>query len=160
MEQKTKVHAQEGKNDLTITRDFDLPVELLFKAHADAAIFERWMSHEYGTVKLTRFENKKYGGFRFETSGPDGTVLFSANGVFHDFTDNQKITRTFEMENTPFDPQIEYLVFEKLSDSTSRLTMHSIFKTGEQRDMLLSQPFAQGLNMAHNRLQNVLSQLN
>ena len=38
MELKTKVNAEEGKQDLVITREFDLPVELLFKAHAEPAI--------------------------------------------------------------------------------------------------------------------------
>ena len=32
MEQKTKVNAEEGKHDLIITREFELPLELLFKA--------------------------------------------------------------------------------------------------------------------------------
>ena len=33
MEQKTKLNAGEGKQDLVITREFDLPLELLFKAY-------------------------------------------------------------------------------------------------------------------------------
>ena len=32
MERKTKVEAEEGKQEILITREFDLPVELLFKA--------------------------------------------------------------------------------------------------------------------------------
>jgi uncharacterized protein YndB with AHSA1/START domain len=33
MEQKTKIHAEDGKQELVITREFDLPLELLFKAY-------------------------------------------------------------------------------------------------------------------------------
>jgi hypothetical protein len=32
MELKTKIHAEDSKQDLVITREFDLPLELLFKA--------------------------------------------------------------------------------------------------------------------------------
>jgi uncharacterized protein YndB with AHSA1/START domain len=32
MEQKTKINAEDGKQELVITREFDLPLELLFKA--------------------------------------------------------------------------------------------------------------------------------
>ena len=32
MERKTKIDAEDGKQDLVITREFDLPLELLFKA--------------------------------------------------------------------------------------------------------------------------------
>ncbi len=43
---------------------------------------------------------------------------------------NQKITRTFEMENTPFGVQLEIYEFEKLTDDTSKLNMHVIYESG------------------------------
>lgn len=156
MERKTNVHAEEEKQELLITREFDLPVELLFKAHVDPAIFEQWMSHEYGTTKVTQFEAKKHGSWRFQTTDATGNVLFAANGVFHELAPNQRIVRTFEAENSPLDVQFEFLDFEKLNDSTSKLTMQSIFRSVALRDQLLRQPFEWGLNMAHNRLQELL----
>lgn len=159
MEKKTQVHAEEGKPDILITRVFDLPVELLFRAHEDASLFEQWMSHEYGKVKVVKLENRKHGAWRFQTSDSSGNVVFAANGVFHDFVPNEKIVRTFEMENTPLDVQLEFLVFEKLTDDTSKLTMQTVFRSGHLRDELLKNPFAAGLNMAHNRLQEVVSKL-
>jgi len=159
MEQKTKIAAEEGKQYLVITREFDLPVELLFKAHVESDIFEQWMSHEYGTVKVLKLENRKHGGWEFQNSDVQGNVVFRANGVFHEFVPNHKITRTFEMENSSFDVQLEFLEFEHLTDDTSKLTMHSVYRTPELRDQMLKLPFAYGLNMAHNRLQNVVSKL-
>ncbi|HEY1054231.1 MAG TPA: ATPase, partial [Emticicia sp.] len=89
----------------------------------------------------------------------NGNMLFGANGVIHDFLPNQKITRTFEMVNAPFDAQLEFLEFEKLSEETSKLTMHIVYKSVAVRDLVLKLPFAQGINMAHNRLESVVSQL-
>jgi hypothetical protein len=86
-------------------------------------------------------------------------VVFRANGTIHEFTPNQNITRTFEMENTPFPVQLEYLTFEKLTEGTSRLTMQIVFKSVAFRDQLLQMPFAQGINMAHNKLQEVIDKL-
>jgi uncharacterized protein YndB with AHSA1/START domain len=159
MERKTKINAEDGRNDLVITREFDLPVELLFRAHVEAEIFEEWMSHEYGKTKVVSLENKKHGSWEFETADASGNVVFRAFGVFHDFVLNKKITRTFEMGNSPFDVQLEFLEFEKLTDDTSRLIMHSVYRTGALRDQMLKLPFAQGLNMAHDRLQNIISKL-
>lgn len=159
MELKTKVHAQDGKHDLTITRDFELPAELVFRAHAEPKLFEQWMSHEYGTVKVIKFEGRKQGGWEFETSGPDGTVVFRANGTIHEFIPNEKITRTFEMDGSPFDVQLEFLDFESLTEVTSRLTIQSIYRLPELRDQMLKLPFASGLSMAHDRLQNVVGHL-
>ena len=154
---KTKINAEEGKNDLVITREFDLPVELLFKAHVDPDIFEQWMSHEWGTTKVLKLENKKHGGWEFQTADAQGNVVFRANGVFHEFVPNHKITRTFEMENSPFDVQLEFLEFERLTDDTSKLIMHTVYRTLALRDQMLKLPFAAGLNMAHNRLQDIVS---
>lgn len=151
MERKTKIHAEEGKQELIITREFDLPLELLFKAYEEPEIVEQWMG-----TKVVKLENKKHGGYRFETS-MQGQVVFSANGTIHEFVPNEKIVRTFEMENAGFQPQMEFLEFEKLTDDTSKLTMQIIYRSVALRDQQLKLPFAQGLNMAHNRLQEVLN---
>lgn len=153
MERKTNIHAEDGKQEITITREFDLPLELLFTAYVEPEIVEQWMS-----TKVLKLESKKHGGYQFETTDPMGNKhLF--NGVIHEFSENKKITRTFEMENTPFDTWLEYLEFEQLTDDTSKLTMHVVYRSVEQRDLLLKMPFAQGINMAHNRIQEILSKV-
>jgi hypothetical protein len=63
------------------------------------------------------------------------------------------------MENTPFDVQLEFLEFEKQTNDTSKLSMHIIFKSVALRDQMLQLPFAQGINMAHNRLQAIANKL-
>src|SRR5450432_3495158 len=95
MEQKTKINAEDGKQEIVITREFDLPLELLFKAYAEPEIVAEWMG-----TKVLKLESKKHGSYQFETSDAKGNVVFRANGVIHGFSPNQKITRTFEMENT------------------------------------------------------------
>lgn len=154
MERKTEVHAEDGKQDLRITREFDLPVELVFKAFVELDIVEQWMD-----TKVLELESKKHGSYQFEKRDAEGNKYFGAHGVIHDFINNQKIIRTFEMDNTPFGVQLEVLEFGKLTDETSRLSMHAIFESVEKRDQLLQLPFRQGVNMAHNRLQKVVNNL-
>jgi uncharacterized protein YndB with AHSA1/START domain len=154
MERKTKVNAEGGKQELVITREFDLPLELLFKAYVEPEIVAQWMG-----TKVLKLENKKHGGYQFETSDAKGNVVFRANGTIHEFVPNQKITRTFEMENTPFPIQLEFLEFEKCTDDTSKLTMHIVYKSVAHRDQILQMPFAHGINMAHNRLQETVNKL-
>lgn len=155
MEQKTKIKAEDDKQELVISREFDLPLELLFKAYVEPDIVEQWMG-----TKVLKLESKKHGSYQFETSDGKGNVVFRANGVIHEFVPNRKITRTFEMENAPLGVQLEFLEFEKLTDDTSKLNMHVVYRSVALRDQLLQLPFAQGLNMAHNRLQDVVSKLN
>ncbi|HEX2845214.1 MAG TPA: SRPBCC domain-containing protein [Chitinophagaceae bacterium] len=151
MERKTKVSAEDGKPDLVITREFDLPVELVFEAYTDPDIVAQWMG-----TRVLKLESKKHGSYVFETSDPKGNVAFQASGVIHEFIPNQKITRTFEMENAPFSVQLEFLEFEPLTEDTSRLTIHTVFRSVAHRDQLLQLPFAYGINMAHDRLQDIV----
>lgn len=153
MELKTRIHAEEDKQELFIVREFDLPLELLFKAYEDAEIVEQWMG-----TKVIKLENHKYGLWRYETSH-QGQVVFAANGVILEFVPNEKITRTFEMENSPFPVQLEFLSFEEISEEKSKITIQQIFKSVAFRNQLLEMPFAKGLNMAHDRLQKIVNQL-
>jgi uncharacterized protein YndB with AHSA1/START domain len=153
MEHKTKINADDGKQELTITREFDLPLELLFKAYEDPEIVEQWMG-----TKVLKLENKKHGSYQFETTDAKGNK-YGFNGAIHEFVPNRKITRTFEFENMPFGVQLEFLEFEKLTDDTSRLNMHVIYESASQRDQLLQLPFTQGINMAHNRIQEIAGKM-
>lgn len=154
MEQKTKVHAKEGMQDIVITREFDLPVELVFRAHTEAGIVAQWMG-----TKVITLESRKHGSWEFETSDPNGNVMFRAHGTIHDLVPNEKIVRTFEMDAAGFDAQLEFLHFERLTDSTSKLTIRSIYKSVEHRDRQLKLPFEYGINMAHDRLQEIANSL-
>ncbi len=153
MKQKTKINAEDGKQELVITREFDLPLELLFKAYTEPELLEQWMG-----TKVIKLENKNHGSFQIETSY-NGNVVFKANGTIHEFVPDQKIIRTFEIENMPVGVQLEFLEFEKLTDDSSKLTMQIIYKSEQHRAEQLKLPFANGLNMAHDRLQEILTTL-
>jgi uncharacterized protein YndB with AHSA1/START domain len=153
MEQKTKINAEDGKQELLITREFDLPLELLFRAYIEPEIVEQWMG-----TKVLKLENKKHGSYQFETTDPKGNK-HGFNGAIHELIPNRKIIRTFEIENTPFGVQLEIYEFEKLTDDTSKLNVHVIYESVAQRDQVMQLPFAQGINIAHNRLQDIVSKL-
>jgi uncharacterized protein YndB with AHSA1/START domain len=150
MEPKTTIHAEDGKQELTITREFDLPLELLFKAYMEPELVEQWMG-----TKVIKLENKNLGSWQFETTDPKGNK-HGFHGVIHEFVKDTKIIRTFEMSNTPFPVQLEFLEFRQLTAGTSKLTMHIVYRSVEDRDRMLQLPFAQGINMAHNRIQEMM----
>lgn len=150
MERKTNVIAEDGRHDLTITRDFDLPVDLIFKAYTEAEFISQWMG-----TRVVKLENKNHGGYKFETSDKTGHVVLKMNGTIHEIIPDKKIIRTFEMENTPYGVQLEFLSFENISDDSGRLIIHVIYESPEKRDQVLKLPFIQGINMAHKRLEEI-----
>ncbi|ALJ04102.1 ATPase [Pseudalgibacter alginicilyticus] len=151
MEQKTKINALEGKQELTITREFDLPVELVYKAYTEAEFVAQWMG-----TNVLKLENKNHGSYVFETSH-EGNIMFKANGTIHKLIPNQEIVRTFEMENMPIGVQLEFLNFEKVTEDKSKLTIQIIYKSEKHRAEQLKLPFAYGLNMAHDKLEVIFT---
>jgi len=131
-----------------------LPVDLLFRAYTEAEIVEQWMG-----TKVLKLENQQHGGYQFETSNAEGTVVFRANGCIHEFVPEKRITRTFEMENAPLGIQLEFLEFEPLSEDTSRLIMQVVYRSEKHRAEQLKLPFSYGVNMAHDRLEQIVSKL-
>lgn len=154
MTQKTKVFAEEGKQEIQITRHFELPVALLYNAFEDEGLFKQWMGSD-----LIEFEFKQYGKYHFEKRNPNGDIIFSGKGTFHDIVPNKSIVRTFEMDVFSMPAQLEFLEFKKLTGKTSELIMQIVFKSVEIRNELLKRPFAQGLNMAHNKLEEIINNL-
>lgn len=151
MELKTKVTAEEGSQDILITREFNLPVALLFKAYTIPELVEQWMGS-----KVLKMENRPHGCYQLEKKDEHGNVVFAANGTIHECTLNTRIVRTFEMANAGFDVQLEYLEFEALTENTSRLVMQTIFRNAALRNRQLQMPFAQGINWAHNMLEQIM----
>jgi uncharacterized protein YndB with AHSA1/START domain len=151
MEQKTKINVEASKQDIVVTREFDLPVELLFKAYSEPSLLEQWMG-----LTVLKLENRNHGSFEFETIR-EGKVVFTANGTIHQITPNKAIVRTFEMNNFLTGVRLEFLEFESITKDTSKLTMQMIYQSQQHRAEQLKLPFANGLNMAHNRLQEILT---
>lgn len=151
MEYKTRIRAEEGKQELFITREFDLPLELLFKAYVEPELVTQWMGN-----RVVKLENHRHGSYQFETTDPQGNLhIFS--GTIHEFEPEQKITRTFKMENTPFDVQLEFLEFEAISKDRSLLKMQVVYRSVHTRDQILQMPFAWGINRAHDLLQKIFT---
>ncbi|MCR9066731.1 MAG: SRPBCC domain-containing protein [Cytophagales bacterium] len=153
MQHKTKIDAKKDKQELIITREFNLPIELLFKAYSESELIEQWMG-----TKVIKLENRDHGSYQFETSH-EGNVMFKANGTIHKVVPNQEIVRTFEMENMPIGVQLEFLNFEKITNDKSKLTIQIIYKSEKHRAEQLKLPFEYGLNMAHEKLEEILINL-
>lgn len=153
MELKTKIQSAEGEQQLLITRTFNLPVELLFKAFSTPELLGQWMG-----TQVVELESQSLGKYQFETKDPSGNVVFQAMGTIHSVKENQQIIRTFEMMGAPFDVQLEFLDFKALDDNESELQMQVVYRSNEIRNQMLKLPFASGISKAHDRLEALMSE--
>jgi len=64
-ETQTILTAEPGKQEIFITREFDAPRELVFKAYTDAKLYVQWLGPRELTMKLETFEPTSGGHWRY-----------------------------------------------------------------------------------------------
>ena len=92
--------ARPGRLDLIITREFDAPRELVFRAFTDADLFVQWMGPRRLEIELVTFEPRSGGSWRYINTDTDGS-RFAFHGVFHEVLAPERIIQTFEFEGLP-----------------------------------------------------------
>ena len=156
MTNQTKVIAEAGKQELFITREFDAPREMVFKAFEDPELLKLWLGPRDMTMKIDYLDNKSGGAYRFIHCNATGTE-FSFNGVIHEVTAPERMIRTFEFEGLPERGHVslETATFEELPNGRTKLTIHSVFKSVMDRDGMVASGMERGVVDSHQRLDDL-----
>ena len=157
---KTTITAQPDKQELFITREFDAPRELVFRAHTDPELYKRWLGpNGYETI-LETFEPVSGGRYRYIQKDKDGNE-FAFHGVFHEISPELMI-QTFEFEGLPEKGHVvlDTMRLEELPGSKTRITIQSVYQSVEDRDGMIQAGMERGVNEGYERLDEILKGLN
>jgi len=150
---ETKVSVEPGRQELFITREFEAPRELVFKAFTDPKLIVKWLGPRMLKMKLDKFEPKSGGSYRYLHVDPNGNE-FGFHGVVHDLTAPERIIQTFEFEGLPESGHVvlETVKFEALPGNRTRIINQSVFQSVEDRDGMVKSGMEWGVNESHQRL--------
>lgn len=156
---KTTITAEPGKQELFVTREFDAPRALVFKAHTDPTIFVQWLGPRGLTTTLEQFEPVSGGGWRFVQKDKDGNE-YGFHGVFHEVSPG-RIIQTFEFEGLPDNGHVvlETLMFEGLPNDRTRLTAQSVYRSVADRDGMVQAGMETGVVEGYERLDEILGNM-
>ncbi|HMB22251.1 MAG: SRPBCC family protein [Chloroflexota bacterium] len=157
---KTTITAEPGKQELFITREFDAPRELVFKAHTDPELYAQWLGPRGLTTRFEVFEPASGGRWRFVQRDENGSE-FSFHGVTHDVTPPERIIGTFEFDGLPEAGHVllETTTFESLPGGRTRITAHSVFQSVEDRDGMVAAGMEVGVVDGYERLDEILEKV-
>jgi uncharacterized protein YndB with AHSA1/START domain len=157
---KTVLSVEPGKQEIFITREFDAPRELVFKAYTDPKLYVQWLGPRGFTMKLDTFEPKSGGRWRYVQKDPEGNE-FGFHGVNHEVLAPERIIGTFEFEGLPEPGHVvlETAKFEALPDGRTRVTTHSVFQSAGDRDAMVASGMERGVVDSHDRLEELLQEL-
>jgi uncharacterized protein YndB with AHSA1/START domain len=154
---KLTVTAEPGKQEIFITREFDAPRELVFKAHIDPKLYVQWLGpHGYEMI-LEEFEPVDGGRYRYIHKDKDGNE-YGFHGTFHQMTPDSMI-QTFEFEGYPGHVSLDCMTLEELSGNRTRATIHSIFQSVSDRDGMIQNGMEKGVTEGYERLDEILAKL-
>ena len=157
---KTVIVAEPGKQELFITREFDAPRELVFKAYTDPDLYVRWIGPRDLTTNLETFEPVSGGRWRFIQKDKDGNE-YAFHGVNHDVTAPEHIIGTFEFEGLPESGHVilETTKFEALPGGRTRVRTQSVYQSVEDRDGMVADGMEHGVVDGFERLDEILEKL-
>jgi uncharacterized protein YndB with AHSA1/START domain len=157
---KTTITAEPGKQELFITREFDAPRELVFKAHTDPQLYARWLGPRGLTTTFETFEPVSGGRWCFTQKDKEGNE-FGFHGVNHDVTAPERLIGTFEFDGLPESGHVilETTKFVALPDGRTRIMTQSVFQTVEDRDGMIASGMEIGVVDGYERLDEILEKL-
>ena len=154
---KTEIHAEPGSQQIIMSRAFDAPRELLYRAHTEPKLLERWLGPRSMTMTVIQQELRDGGVWRFVHRDTDGSE-HGFHGVFHGDPSPSGIVRTFEYEGYPGHISLESLTFEE-RDGQTIVHTNSVFQSVEDRDGMVESGMEGGVNDSMEKLDELLKEL-
>jgi uncharacterized protein YndB with AHSA1/START domain len=138
-----------------IVREFDAPVEKVFRAHVDPDLVVQWLGPRDLTMAIDHFDCRTGGSYRYIHSR-DGED-YGFHGSFHEVRPNELIVQTFTFEGFPDQVALERMVLEDLGDGRTRLTATSLVDSFADRDAMIASGMESGIVQGYERLDDVLA---
>lgn len=154
---KTQIIAEPGVPQVVITREFEAPRDLLFRAHTDPELLVQWLGPRRLTTTIDRFDARDGGRWRYIQSDAAGNE-YAFHGVFHGTPSPDGIVQTFEFEGVPGHVALETLTFEEHGSSTLVRT-NAVFQSVEDRDAMIQSGMEEGVNEGMERLDELVARL-
>ena len=157
---QTIITAEPGRQELFITREFDAPRELVFKAYTDPELFVQWLGPRELTMILETFEPISGGRWRYIHKDQAGNE-YGFHGVFHEIAPPERAIQTFEFEGLPEKGHVEFDTarFEELPGGRTKLVIQAVYQSVADRDGMIQSGMERGVNDGYDRLDDLLSKM-
>ena len=144
-------------DQILITRDFDAPKELVYRAWTTPELVKRWFGGNHGEVLSAEIDLRVGGRWRYVTSSGDGSES-AFHGEYREITPNERIVSTEVYEGYPDAEAINTLT---LTERDGRTTMTVLVQHPNQanRDAVLRAGMESGMNAALDKLEQVARSL-
>jgi uncharacterized protein YndB with AHSA1/START domain len=140
---------------VTITREFDAPPELVFRAHAEPEIFQQWVGPDRTEMVIDHYDCRRGGSYRY--GGHLDGQEFWFFGSFHDVRPGERIVQTWTWEGMPDAVSLETMTFEALDGGRCRLVSTAVVDSMEAQAQMMASGMEVGINEGYAKLDRLLA---
>jgi len=140
-------------DQLLITREFDAPKHLVYKAYTTPDLVRRWWSGERGEMTECEIDLRVGGMWRYVmVAHGDFEVAF--HGEYREIVPNERLVTTEVYEGMPDAQAVDHITFTE-EDGRTTLTMLVQHRNQEERDAHLNSGMEAGMQESMDRLERV-----
>lgn len=151
----TQIDAPAGVPFIDITREFDAPRDLVFRAYTDPELLVQWLGPRKYKMTIDKYDLRDGGQWRYVHSDEDGNA-WGFHGVFHGPQTPDGMLQTFEFEGAPGHVSLESLVLEE-RDGKTIVRNHAVYQSVEARNAMAESGMEEGMNDGFDRLDDLLA---
>jgi uncharacterized protein YndB with AHSA1/START domain len=140
-------------DQILITREFDAPKHLVYKAFTTPELVKRWWSGERGEVTLAEIDLRVGGSWR-SVMIADGGFEVGFHGEYREIVPNERIVSTEVYEGMPDAEALNTLTFTEV-DGRTTLTILVQHTSKEHRDAHINSGMEDGMQDAMDLLEEV-----
>lgn len=150
----TQIEALPDVPAIRITREFDAPVERVFRAWVDPDLFVRWVGPRSIDTTIDVWDARTGGSWRYTSRR--GDEVYGFYGSFHEVRPSERLVQTFTWDGAPDGVSLETMTFEDLGDGRTRTVGLSVVESFEIRDMILASGMDTGIVEGYEKLDELL----
>jgi uncharacterized protein YndB with AHSA1/START domain len=140
-------------DQILITREFDAPSELVFKAWTTPELVKRWWSGERGAVTSAEIDLRVGGMWRYVMEASAGFEV-AFHGEYREIVPNERIVTTEVFEGMPDAQAVDTITFAEV-DGRTTLTMLVQHTSKEDRDGHINSGMEGGMQESMDALEQV-----
>jgi uncharacterized protein YndB with AHSA1/START domain len=151
------VTAEPNKHEIVMTREFNAPRDLVFRAFTDPALVVQWWGSDMATTTIDEMDVRMGGIWRYVERDAEGNE-YAFRGVYHQIAAPERLVYTFEWEGMPGHILMETISLSE-QDGKTLVTDSSVFQSVTDRDGMLQSGMEEGATASWNRLEALLTTL-
>ena len=145
--------------DILITREFEAPKHLVYRAYTTPELVSRWWPGERGTMRSAEIDLRPGGAWRYVMEA-DGGFEVAFHGEFSEVVENERLVTTEVYEGAPpgTAPALNVVTFEE-TDGRTTLTILTRVESREVRDAIVATGMEGGTQEGMDLLEQIAREL-